>query len=417
MKLSSLLSTSRVAFTTLALALTAGCGVSDPEPTTPEPTTPGDTDSTGPLYAIITQLLTADTPQSYIVLTNKLDGNATLALDKAIEVPSRSLGMGIPKSGALYVAGDEDATVTRYNLTAKGTLEKGDTVSFAGKGVASIGEYQTQFQFASPTKAYYFDGRTSQVIVWNPTEMTVTGSISLPGLAITGAITTFASSPVVTRENQIIMPVGWRPSSVVGITKQAGVVVVDTRTDTATLVTDDRCGYVRDGVLGPDGQVYLATEVYGAAVHRVTGGDTPEPCLLKFDPSSLTFDPDFYKELNSFANGGTVGTILPGPQGTAYVRVLDEQTYPIQAGVHPRQVASAAAWKWSQLKLDTFTATPIETLPVSTGSTFLYQAQDQILFTQFAAGSSGTTLHQLTGETGKPQVNSQGLIFSFVQLR
>jgi len=415
MKPSSLLSSSRVALTTLALALTAGCGISDPtEPTTPEPTTPN---ADGPLYAVITQLITADTPQSYIVLTNKLEGNEQLALDKAIELPGRSLGMGISKSGALYVAGDQDATVTRYNLTANGTLQGVDTVSFAGKGVTSIGEYQTQFQFASPTKAYYFDGRTSQVIVWNPTEMTVTGSISLPGLAITGATTTFASSPVVARENQIIMPVGWRPSASVGIIKQAGVIVVDTRTDTATLVTDDRCGYVRDGVLGPDGQVYLATEVYGSAVYRVAGGETPEPCLLKFDPVALKFDPDFYKSLNSFAGGSTVGTILPGPQGTAYVRVLDEQTYPIQAGVHPRLVASAAAWKWTQLKLDTFTSTPIETLPASTGSTFLFQAQDRVLFTQFAAGSTATTLHQLTGESGKPQTTSQGLIFSFVQLR
>ncbi len=409
MKRSSLLNPSRAVLTTLALALAAGCG--DPEPVTPPTDTPSDT---GPLYAITTQLITADTPQSYVILTNKVAGDGQLALDKAIEVPGRSLGMGIPKSGALFVAGSEAATVTRYDLK-NGALEKGQTVSFAGKGVTSIGEYQTQFHFASATKAYYFDGRTAQVIVWNPTEMTVLNAIAVPGLSIEGATTTFASSPLVVKGDHVFMPVGWRPS--VGITKKAGVIAVDTRTDTAVLATDDRCGYVRDGVTGPDGQIYFATETYGAAVYRVTGGDTPEPCLLKFDPVALKFDPDFYKPLSEFADGGTVGTLLPGPQGTAYVRVLDEQVYPINAGVHPRLVASAAAWRWTQITLDTFAATPVTTLPPSTGSSFLYEAEGQTLFTQFAAGSSATTLHQLTGHTGTPQVTAQGLIFSFVQLR
>ena len=408
-----LLSSSRVALTTLALSLATGC-ISDPDDNTPEPTPPA---TSGPLYAVTTQLITADTPQSYVILTSKLEGNEQLSLDKAIEVPGRSLGVGIPKSGALYVAGDQDATVTRYNLTASGTLEKAGTVSFAGKGVASIGEYQTQFHFVSATKAYYFDGRTAQVIVWNPTEMTVTGSASVPGLAITGSTTTFTSSPVVVSNDHVLMPVGWRPSASVGITQKAGIIAVNTRTDAVTFETDDRCGYVRDGVVGPDGAVYLATEVYGAAVYRVKGEDTPEPCLLKFDPVALKFDPTFYKTLSAFAGGGTVGTVLPGPQGTAYVRVLDEQTYPIAAGVHPRLVASAAAWKWSQLDLRTFTATPVGTLPVSTGSSFLFQAQDQILFSQFAAGSTGTTLHQLTGQSGTAQTTTQGLVFSFLQLR
>lgn len=398
----------RLAVTALVLPLFAGC-----ETDKPDPTGPGND---GPVYAITTQVLTSDDPQSYVVLTDKMDHTEPLSLDQAIELPGRSLGVGIPKSGALFVAGNEGPTVTRYNLTSDGRLAAGATVSFAGEGVSSIGEYQHQFQFVSESKAYYFDGRTAKAIIWNPKDMTVTGSISLNGIAIEGAIQTFATLPV-RLENQVIMPLGWRPAAGIGITKQAGVVVIDTRNDTATVVKDDRCGYVRDGVMGPDGKLYLATEVYGAAVRRVAGGDTPKPCLLRFDPRTLEFDSSFYVELETLVNGGTAGTLLPGPQGTAYLRVLDEGVYSVSAGVHPRTVASAAAWKWWQLRFDNLTATPVAGLPATTGSTFIYEAGDRTLYTEFANGSTATSFRDLTDQSGKVKATLPGVSFSFVQLR
>ncbi len=408
MKLSTHLRSLRLAAAALALPLLAGCGEDTPEP--------GDNNPDTPLYAITTQLVTTDAPQSYVILTDKVDSTEALALDNAIELPGRALGFGIPKSGALFVSSNEGPTVTRYNLTANGTLERGNAVSFEGRGVASIGEYQHQFQFVSETKAYYFDGRTAQAIIWNPTEMTVIGSINLSGLTVDGALLTFATLPL-RRTDQVIMPVGWRPAAGIGITKKAGVVVIDTKTDTATVVTDDRCGYVRDGVLGADGQVYLATEVYGSAVRRVAGGETPVPCLLRFNPQTLTFDPSFHRELSALVNGGTAGSLFPGPQGTAYLRVFDESLFTVQQGTHPRVLASASAWKWWQLRLDNLTATPVEGLPATTGSSFLFDADDRILFTEFTNGSAATNLRELTDQSGKVTATLPGISFSFLQVR
>ncbi|MFY0564063.1 MxcI protein [Archangium lansingense] len=391
----------------LALSLLAGC---EKDPVDP------DGNGDGPLYAITTQLLTTDTPQSYIIVTDKAEEAGTLSLDNAIEVPGRALGVGIPKSGSLYVVTDENATVVRYTLTSSGTLQQSGTVSFAGKGVSSLGEYQNNFQFVSATKAYYFDGETPQVIIWNPTEMTVTGSIPLDSLAIAGATLSF-SGATVQLTNQVIMPVGWRPAAGVGITKKAAVVSIDTQTDVATIATDDRCGYTHDVAVGPDGKVYIATEAYGAAVYRVKHGeDTPAPCLLKFDPQTRTFDPSFYKTLSELVGGGTAGALIPGPQGTAYVRVLDEAVAPVNEGTHPRLVASGAGWQWWQLKLDTLTATRVPAFPSTTGSVFLFESENQILYSEFAAGSSATTLHVL-GDNGRATVTTQGLSFSFLQLR
>lgn len=409
MKLATSLRALCLAATALCLPLLAGC---DPETRGPKaPTDPGT-----PLYAIITQLITTDDPQSYVILTDKVDHTEPLSLDEAIELPGRALGAGTPRSGSLFVSGNEAPTVTRYDLASDGSLQKAAAVSFAGRGVASIGEYQHQFQFVSETKAYYFDGRTAQAIIWNPTDMSVTGSIDLGGLTVEGALLTFATLPVRHGE-QLIMPVGWRPATGVGITRQAAVVVVDTRTDTAVIVKDSRCGYVRDGVMGPDGQLYLATEVYGSAVRRVAGGETPVPCMLRFNPETQAFDPSFHVALDTLVGGATAGSLLPGPEGTAYLRVLDESLYTVSAGTHPRVVASAPAWRWWQLRLDTLTVAPAAGLPASTGSTFLFQAGERVLFTEFASGSTATSLRELTDQSGKVVTTLPGISFSFLQLR
>ncbi|WNG19585.1 MxcI protein [Cystobacter fuscus] len=395
---------SRLAATALSLSLLAGC---DPEPTPPAPTDPN-----GPRYALVTQVLTADEPTSYIVVTNKVDQAAALSLDNAIQVPGRALGVGIGKSGSIFVGVDEGSKLTRYTLSDNGTLQENGTVSFDAYGVKTIGEYQGNFQFVSPTKAYYFDGTSSQAIVWNPTDMSVTKAIKLEGLSIAGSSIIFSPSPV-QRANQVIMPVGWRVGPTV--TKMAGVVSIDTRTDTATIVKDERCGYVHSSVLGADGQVYLATEVYGSAAHRLGPDNNPAPCLLKFNPDTLQFDPSFYKDLNSLAGGAVTGALLPGPQGTTYVRVLDESIPPQSSFSSARVLASGAGWQWWKVDTTTWTATKQDAFPATTGSTFFYEADNQILYSEFVEGSS-TTLH-LLGDNGKPTVSTLGLAFSFLQLR
>ena len=98
-------------------------------PSPGESTTP-DT----PLYAITTQIVTTDTPQSYVVLTDTVDVPETLKLETAIELPGRALGVGIAKSGALFVGGSEAPTVTRYNLTSDGKPGEGRHRELRGQG-------------------------------------------------------------------------------------------------------------------------------------------------------------------------------------------------------------------------------------------------------------------------------------------
>ncbi|RKH62928.1 hypothetical protein [Corallococcus aberystwythensis] len=416
MKPSPFLRTSARLLTALALAFTAACS-DDGDDNKPDAGTNPDAGTTTPMYAFVAQVNVDNASTSYVVLTETLDPATPLSLTNATQINGRALGSGISKTGSIFVSSSAGATVTRYNLTASNTLEKAGEVSFASKAVTTIGEYQNQFQFVSETKAYYFDGRNSQIIIWNPKDMTLTNSISLPEMTIAGSTLTFASNPLRVG-TKVLMPLGWRAGA--AVTRQAGIIVVDTTNDSAVVVKDDRCGYVRDGIVGTDGKVYLATEAYGAAEKRVSGSNpsVPTPCLLKFDPATNTYDKDFFKELSTLTNGGATGSLLAAPNGTGYLRVLDETAYPVQADTVARTLASAVAWKWWKIDPAAGTnATLVDTLPASTGSSFLYEMNGRTVFSEFTNNSGTTNYRELTDLTGNLVATHQGLSFSFLQLR
>ncbi|EAU62038.1 hypothetical protein [Stigmatella aurantiaca] len=401
----------------LALPLLAACG-DDEEEVPPPPPPPAAASQ----YAIVTQTAVDGASVSYIVVTDTVDHTEKLSLanENAIEVTGRAV-VSAPEEGSFLRELWRDGH--SLQLTEAGVVEKGATVSFAGRGVQEIGEYQQQFRFISETKAYFFDASSAQVIIWNPTDMTVTGVIPFNEAVLPNTLLSFSAQPLDVA-NQIIIPMAWRPSTGTTVTKQAGVLVVNPSNDSLKFVKknfkeSENCGWVRDGVVGPNGQIYLSTEAYGAASYRVHRDEANvlKPCLLKFDPQSHTFDDTFFVDLTTLTNGISAGSVLQGPAGKTYLRVLDEASFPSQitADTSPRVLASAAAWKWWDIKLDTLTATPVATLPAAMGSTFLFPANDRMLFTNFTSNGD-TELRELTDPNGKVVTVTTGRTFSFLQI-
>ncbi|MRG97499.1 hypothetical protein [Polyangium spumosum] len=376
----------------------------------------GGTPVTGPAYAFTTQVFGANggDNQSYLLVTDEIGGEATLSLDDGVEIAGRALGVGPEGGGAVFVAGDAGPTLTRYDLQADGSLRAGATVSFQGKGIATFGEYHGQFQFVSETKAYFFDGPTAQVVIWNPKDMTIIGDIPLDGLVIADTTLTFTAAPLRLGDD-VITFAGYRKGP--EVPSRAAVVVVNGKTDEATIVTDDRCGYVRDGIEGPDGNIYLATEAYGAAVHRLNSANAAPSCMLRFDQATKAFDAAFHVELGALFGGQTAGSLIRGPGNEAFLRVLDEAVFPIMPDTHPRVLASAPAWKWASVTLgDTPTATVLDAA-LSTGSVIPLELGDRSFMALFQ-GQDSTKLVEL-GATGPSDavLSAPGLVFSAVKIR
>ncbi len=366
------------------------------------------------LYALTTQVIgqEATDSNSYIVLTSRLDRE--LSLDDALEVSGRALGVGPEEGGAVFVTGGDAPTVTRYDLNDADELVKGESLSFQGKGVAHIGEYGGQFVFVDADKAYFFDGSTAQVVVWDPHDMRVTGDIALTDLVVEKSLLTFGAAPL-KLDDQVLAFAGWREGP--EVPSLAAVVMVDSAKDRAEVVVDDRCGYVRDGVLADDGWVYLATEAYGAAVHRLNDHNAQAPCLLRFDPEAGEFDADFHVDLTKLAKGAAVGSLFGGEDGSAFITVLDEDEFEITEETHPRVLASASAWRFAKLQLsDEPQLEELEAEP-GPGSLIPFAFEGGVFLASFE-GRDSTQFVELTSDGPSESIGHvPGLVFSAVKLR
>lgn len=367
-------------------------------------------DAEQPVYALASQVFGPSEQTTYLVLHQGDLFDDEVSLEGGIERAGRALVASGPAPGSVFYAGDQVPEVVRYALTDD-TLKKEDSVSFMSAGVMGIAEYAGQLVMVSESKALYFDARTLQVLVWNPEDMTLTTKIDISDLKVDGFTAAFSTSAIQQGDN-VYMPVGYRTP--VSVPEAASMVIVDTGSNTATIAKDDRCGYVRDAVLGEDGYIYVATEAFGSAVHYLNDTAAPAPCLLRVDPETSAYDPDFMVELNPLADGSSVGSLIKLPNGKAYVRVLDESRIPEMDTPSGRALASARAWTWSEITLgDDPQLKPVDDAHVAGGSLIPMPLGDKLVVPDFAADLSATTLCDMTeGPFCARSITVDGLVFS-----
>jgi hypothetical protein len=366
------------------------------------------------VYALTAQVFGETENQSYVLLTDELGADTTLSLDDAVvEIAGRALGTGPEDGGVLFVAGELAPTITRYDLTDDGKLAGGSSVSFLGKGITKFGEYGGQFQYVSKDKAYWFDGPTAQIVVWNPTTMKVTDALPLTGLAAANQVLSFTAAPV-RSGRKLYSFAAWREG--LAITSRLAVVVVDTETDAVTIVEDHRCGYVRDGVL-EGSMLYLATEAFGSAAHYLDATN-PAPCLLRLDTSDDSFDASFDVELSSLFEGRSAGSLVVGPDNQAFLRVLDAGAIPPET-TNPRVLASAPAWEWYRFTPgDEPEVSLVEGAAIAGGSVLPFKLGARTFAPLFIDGEE-TQFLELTadGPAAGEAITVPGLVFSAVKLK
>lgn len=367
------------------------------------------------VYALTTQVFGETEDTSYVLLTSDLDAHAELSIDDAVvEIAGRALGTGPEGSGLLFVAGELGPTITRYQLNADGRLQGGASVSFLTKGVTKFGEYGGQFQYIADDKAYWFDGPTAQVVVWNPSAMKVTGTIPLTELAADSQVLSFTAAPI-RQGDKLYQFAAWREG--LAITPRAAIVVIDTKADTAKVVEDTRCGFVRDGVLADDDKIYAATEAFGSAAHFLDPTN-PTPCLLRFDPTDDTFDEKFDVELSSLFGGAAAGSLVVGPVNQPFLRVLDQADLP-DAISNPRVLASAPFWSWYKLTAgDEPVVEAVEGAELAGGSVLPFKLGNRTFAPIFVDGEETQFLElSKEGPVSSSAMTIPGLVFSAVKLK
>lgn len=377
-----------------------------------------------PLYAVFTSVATVDDDStSYLAITDSLDGTTELDTKQAIEVPGASRFYA-PEAGGFFALGsNEDLSITRYDVSKDGEFEETGRVSFAGVGVTRL-HYRAAF--LSETKAYYIDHTQAQIVIWNPRDMTIDGTITLPEEIADGyegytSVLPYFRMPVV--QGRLFIPVAWHVAEAGTARDVTGLVVVDTKTDSVLSFTEtDRCAGATELAFDDNGDVYYGTNVnqpYGRFAHdpKLLAENHPG-CILRIRAGEQDFDPEYILRLEEVVGDRTSMGLADGAApGIGYVQVIDEDKLAWADVKDEDTFWGEAVWDWWKVDLATGEAERDTEIPISAPFMTSYQV-DGRRYVARQTGDNSSRLFELRADGQHlPGLSSVGEIRGIARVR
>lgn len=413
----------------LSVTFTAACGSESEN---------ADAISDGsPKYLAALSTPTADAYATYSVTTPDIDGTIVQHfLKRGLE----NAGHLFPSAfaGDVYVPHGSDPSVTKFGVNADGTLDEGDTISFAGEGVTdvSIGPVIGETMIDAG-KAYQFDAANLRAIIWDPEKMRLTGDvIDFADLLkdrvgdATGYTPQIFIHPGFVKQvgNRMFVPVRWQNWSAESpdeiLFHSAGLLVIDTEKDEVVrLLTDDRIIDTIYTVVSDAGDLYLFTGAFGASFNLAFGLDTPSG-VLKIKQGEDTFDEDYYLNLEELMDGHPATTPTGGRGTEVYLKAFYEEKadiYDDEGNVKPELEAEpwnllGKGWRYWRIDLEKEgVAEVIDELPWGGTDGYFYSIpQEDRLFLAVLDGAkshlSGMTLYEVDGSTFTESISVPGTL-------
>lgn len=305
--------------------------------------------------------LTDDTSQTFITTTSSLDSSASFTLGSnylPISASNNRIAVGPNQDGTFYVGSGESAELTKYTVNQDGSFTKGGSLSFAAHGISSLDGTRNPFQFVSDTKAYYIDTRVAKVVIWNPSEMTITSSVDIENLVPEGLTMSDEGGNFVhqsgTRFLTSVRFLTYEDGSPTGASPISNIIVIDTQDDSVSVISENVCGHVAFSATNDNGDVYFASHsVQALWVEAGRGGaDMTAPCIVRVENGADAIDPDYLLPLNSLFDRPT-GALKQGAGDTAYTLVLTEDGLTgFTADPSIRTYLVGSYWQYAAITLD-----------------------------------------------------------------
>lgn len=322
--------------------------------------------------------------------------------------------------GRIFALGSsEDPTLVRYEVGVDGTFVETGAMSLAGVGLSSAFKRSGLVPFISETKAYWLDDTTGQVVVWNPAEMTITGTFSLEGAADGAWPIWELGERAVLRGDELFVGLRYR-SDDDGEAGIAGAVVIDTHADeVVTVMKDDRCGDTVH-IIESNGSLYFGSGAIAAVLYQLgRPADYPAPCVLRVLPGERQFDQDFHIALPALVEGRSAGRLAAAGDGRAYLLALHEEELPepITADTELWAPWEATAWRWWQIDLASGSAgTLVEDAPLASAAGWLLNDGERDYIPHLDVEAGQTTLLVSTQDGLSAGLQVPGLPYGIVKL-
>jgi len=411
---------------TLLLALAAGptaCGddgTNSQSDTAPDESGgdagPGGEDSA---FLVYNRVQTPDSRSLFASVVPRLDAGE-IDLSNSLEIGGFSRVRVF--DGKVYSFNGESGEVTRWvldddNQLQKDTLSDGETTakfSMAGEGVTG---FSTTLAFVDSETAYYLDfffGQ-SQVIKWNPTEMTIDNTIQVPEMQKEGLDA--QAKQAFTVDDRVVMPITWADFQEPAIREKASLAVFSASTgELEQIVEDDRCIGSRQA-FPQDGEVHtIAENVRGLIDLATPDTDFPPPCLIRWAPGESEFDQDFFVDLESLVDSSLLTGAIGRGDGTMVALAYTSEQDPSEFGL--REILSRNLWQWVFVNFEEETATTIDSIPRQGVSALGWVIDEQYLVPRFDADAGETSLYRVDSSGGSEKMLTvDGEIFFVDKIR
>jgi hypothetical protein len=342
---------------------------------------------------------------------------AQLDLSEMIETPSGQNAAAF--GGYIYIWSPESGIYSRYAVDDALHLSLAGNVSFMNLG----GTGNVMTRFISPTRAYSMTRDNLQIIVWNPTDMTVLGSIDTSS-ALDPDYPDFDYGEPVLFGDYVAWPILWSDDDNADYKPAVDVILASATSDVpAFAISDRRCGGGWSLFVDDTGDLYALGNAYFGFAHFFDRDPARHlhDCLLRVRAGSIEFDPDFYVDLNRVANTPAVYHTWQSNDRSVVAATWDP-------AIDPRELPSpddywSAPMQRTLVRIDEDASEPISGIPASAVFSTLNYRLDGVLYMLMSEGTPGptggarSTLYRINESTAELALTTDGDIWSIGRIR
>jgi hypothetical protein len=254
---------------------------------------------------------------------------STLSARGTAELEAAGQGVPLPMSDDIFVPLDHsgtvyaprsDHTLTEVFIESGPALRVGRAISFASliaESALSVG-----FLPISPGKIYLLRNDPTEILVWNPEEMTTGKQFSL-GLDIAEGYQYRAVSGTRVADGELTLAT-YSAASDGRAAYDLTITRIDMTTDEViSHEVDGRCTGLGGATLS-NGDLYMATRVEVAASNWPPLESSVEPCVLRLRAGETSLDPSYRVSFGDWVDSRLWGGALPGAHGKLLTFVASE---------------------------------------------------------------------------------------------
>jgi hypothetical protein len=372
-------------------------------------TTGAGPESTGPTYILSTQVSNEDDTTGYVSVLNSLEPQ-TIDNTRAREFAGAA-DVWVHE-GFVFVTNEQAFTITKFSVEGGALVEQG-VVSFAAYGHASFGFWLNTF--VSADKAYFLNDIT-QYIVWNPTSMQITGTLSLPEAAPREGFrlfTAYSDRASILKDGLLYQPFYYTDESYFLFAPDSRILVTDVATDSVIDEIDAPCPGLDYATLDGDGNMYFSSWVFAAGGAAVLA--QPDTCVFEIPVEG---EPRVAFNFADVTQGRQGAAMRHVGEGRALISVLHAERFAASGTPSASELTFANNWRFWSYDIAAGSATLIDSIDWNAGAQYSFDIDQTTYMLVAASDYSATTVYVLgSGLSLTPLFDTEGWATRLFELR